>query len=176
MDRIALIGSGGSGKSTLARQLGAVLGLPVYHLDALYWKPDWVETPRPEWVRLQQELVGQPRWIIDGNYGATMDVRLAAADTVIFLDYSRWVCLWGALRRRIIYAGRSRPDMGQGCPEQIDLQFLRWIWAFPATRRPGIEAKLARLGPGQRLVRLRSRREAACFVEGLQASHKPGVK
>jgi adenylate kinase family enzyme len=164
MERIMLIGSGGAGKSTLAKQLGQVLGLPVYHLDALYWKPGWVETPREAWTALQEDLVRQPRWIIDGNYGGTMAARLAAADTVIFMDFSRWACLWGVLKRRIQYAGRSRPDMAEGCPERLDWQFLRWIWEYPATRRPAIEQKLAELRPDQRVIRLRSRRAVARFL------------
>lgn len=105
--RIILIGSGGSGKSTLARQIGAVLSLPVIHLDALFWQPGWVETPRPEWEALQRELVARDRWVIDGNYGHTLDIRLAAADTVIFMDMPRLVCAWGAIKRRIMYAGRA---------------------------------------------------------------------
>ncbi|MES2626184.1 MAG: AAA family ATPase, partial [Pseudomonadota bacterium] len=86
MQRIAIIGCGGSGKSTLANTLGQKLGLPVHHLDQLYWRPTWIETPKAEWESLQQQLCNQPAWIIDGNYGGTMDLRLAAADTVIFLD------------------------------------------------------------------------------------------
>ncbi|HLN61255.1 MAG TPA: DNA topology modulation protein [Symbiobacteriaceae bacterium] len=175
MQRIILIGSGGSGKSTLARQLGEVLNLPVIHLDALYWKPGWVETPRPEWEAVQRELVARDRWVMDGNYGHTLDIRLAAADTVIFMDVSRWVCLWGAIKRRITYAGRSRPDMNPGCPEQLDWQFLRWIWEFPTTRRPRLEAKLANLRPDQTLVRIRSRSEGARFVEALRTGAALGA-
>jgi adenylate kinase family enzyme len=168
MQRIMLIGSGGSGKSTLARQLGARLGLPVFHLDALYWKPGWVETPRPEWEALQRELVAGDRWIIDGNYGSTLGIRLAAADVVVYLDYSRWTCLWGVLKRRIMYAGRSRPDMAEGCPEKVDWEFVRWVWQFPAIGKPTIEAKLAKLPPGKAVIRLRSRAETARWLAGLQ--------
>lgn len=100
MQRIALIGSPGAGKATLARCLGQALGLPVYHLDALYWKPGWEPTPRAEWRELQLRLVAGDRWLIDGNYGGTMAIRLTAADTVICLDLPRWVCLLVRLRSR----------------------------------------------------------------------------
>jgi len=94
MTKIAVIGSPGAGKSTLARQLGQVLGSEVFHLDAFYWKPGWVETPKEEWVEIQKKLVTKDSWIIDGNYGSTIEIRLQAAEVIIFLDLPRSVCLW----------------------------------------------------------------------------------
>jgi adenylate kinase family enzyme len=164
MKRVAIIGSGGSGKSTLARRLGSALALPVIHLDALYWKPGWVETPWEEWARIQEEVVGRDRWVIDGNYGGTIDIRLEAADTIVFLDLPRSLCLWNIVKRRLRYAGRSRPDMGAGCEERLTWAFVRWVWDYPATRRPGILRTLARYAPGRRVVRLRSGREIDEFL------------
>lgn len=163
-----MIGSGGAGKSTLARELGTVLNLPVYHLDALYWKPGWQATPRPEWAALQQELVSRERWIIDGNFSNTLPIRIKAADTVVFLDFPRLVCLWGVLKRRIMYAGRTRPDMGEGCPEKLDLEFLSWVWRFPTNARPALEQRLAAADEGKRIVRLRSREEVQAFLDELR--------
>ncbi|MET3576327.1 adenylate kinase family enzyme [Bhargavaea ullalensis] len=106
MDRIMLIGSGGAGKSTLARKLGERLGIDVHHLDALLWKPGWELTTRDEQRKIQSGLFDGKRWIVDGNYGATMDERLQAADTVIFLDMPRRLCLYRILKRRIRSTGR----------------------------------------------------------------------
>ena len=167
MRRIAVIGSGGSGKSTLARQIGARLGLEVIHLDALFWRPGWVETPREEWMVLQGELVRRDAWVMDGNYGGTQEIRLAAADTIIFLDLPRRVCLWRVLTRRLRYRSRSRPDMGPGCEERLSWEFLRWVWEYPSSRRPGVLRKLEEYAPGRRIVRLRSRREVRAFVASL---------
>ena len=85
MRKIIIIGSGGSGKSTLARKLGEMTRIPVFHLDALYWKPGWVPTPREEWNARVKALVNQDQWIIDGNYGGTLNIRMTEADTIIFL-------------------------------------------------------------------------------------------
>lgn len=165
MQRIALIGSGGAGKSTLAMQLSQILGIEVVHLDTLFWQPGWTPTPREEWQAIQEELVRRTQWIIDGNYSATMETRLAAADTVIYLDMPNWLCLWRAVKRRIMYAGRTRPDMAPGCPEQLDWAFLKWIWQYPATRRPAMLKRLEALGASTRVIHLRSPREVDAFLK-----------
>jgi adenylate kinase family enzyme len=117
--KILIIGSGGAGKSTLACELGTILGLEVIHLDAWYWNPGWVETPKAEWQNIIQDLTLRESWIMDGNYGGTLDVRLSVADTVIFLDFPRLLCLSRVIKRRFIYAGQSRPDMASDCPERL---------------------------------------------------------
>lgn len=166
MRRVLVIGSGGAGKSTFAHALGARLGLPVVHLDRLYWRAGWEETPLREWVPTVERLLAGDAWVIDGNYGGTMERRLAVADTAVFLDLPRWLCLWRIVRRRLRYAGRSRPDIAEGCPERLSWDFVRWIWRYPATRRPGVLARLA-AAEGVRVVRLRSRQEVREFLAAL---------
>ncbi|MEZ0480043.1 topology modulation protein [Planococcus sp. SSTMD024] len=128
MQRIMVIGvSAGAGKSRFARRLGEVAALPVHHLDAYYWKPGWVETDEKEFRHKQQELANEPRWIIEGNYNSTIDIRLAACDALIQLQLPLWRCLWRVLKRRIQYHKKTRPDMAPGCPEKLDLEFLKFI-------------------------------------------------
>ena len=93
MERIMIIGCGGSGKSTLARQLGEITGLPVVHLDKLFWTPGWVSLSREEFDKVHREAISQEKWIMDGNFDRTIPERLARCDTVIYLDFSRWACL-----------------------------------------------------------------------------------
>lgn len=100
-----MVGSGGAGKTTFARELGGRLGLPVIHLDEHYWRPGWVETPRDQWRLVQERLVAGDAWVVDGNYGGTLDLRFKAADTVVMLDYPRLVCLGRALRRSLVKRG-----------------------------------------------------------------------
>ena len=129
--RIAIIGCGGSGKSTLAAKLGPALGIPVVHLDVHYWNPGWVPMPRDEWESEVESLLSRESWIMDGNYGSTMEKRLAASDAVIFMDFPRRVCLWRVIKRRFQHIRGSRPDMAPGCPERFlegrFLEFLKWI-------------------------------------------------
>jgi adenylate kinase family enzyme len=166
MKRVLVIGSGGAGKSTFARRLGERLGLTVIHLDRVFWHPGWVETPKDEWRREVGELCGGESWVIDGNYSGTLDVRLAACDTIIFLDLPRAVCLWRVLKRVLTYRDGSRPDMADGCRERIDLKFLYWVWTYPTRRRPKILALLDERAADKLVIRLTSSAEVERFLAG----------
>jgi adenylate kinase family enzyme len=172
MKKIMLIGCGGTGKSTLAPKIGDILELPIYHLDRLHWHPNWIPTPSDEWRTIQENIVSQPKWIIDGNYGGTMDVRMGACDAVIFLDLPRWRCFYGIFKRFLTYRGKSRPDMTEGCEERITMEFLRWIWNYSKTRRPGILEKLEGLKNEKRVFILQTRKEVNRFLASLQTNGK----
>ena len=171
MKRIAIIGCGGAGKSTLARQLGEILGIEVIHLDALNWKPGWVSTPQDEWHAIERDLVTGDSWIIDGNYGGTMAIRLARADSVIFLDFPTIICLYRAMRRVIRYYGRTRTDMGPGCPEKIDLSYVNWILGFRRQPRARIIGRLEEHCEGKRVIILRRPKEVEAFLREMRVSH-----
>jgi adenylate kinase family enzyme len=101
VQRVVILGRGGAGKSTVARRLGEAFGLPVIELDKHFWQSGLVPLPKDQWAKVQQEMTNQPRWVIDGDLGPydVFPVRLSAAGTVLFLDFSMWLCLWRALRR-----------------------------------------------------------------------------
>jgi adenylate kinase family enzyme len=166
VERVLIIGSGGCGKTTLARTVAERLGLPLIHLDARYWRPGWVPTPKHEWRRVVEGLLAQPRWVMDGNYGGTLDLRLAACDSVIFLDLPTRVCMWRILKRSVLYRGRSRPDVAPGCPERLTWEFVRWVWTYRKRRRPGILERL-RNHPGRRIIILSSTQEVERFQSSL---------
>ncbi|MGA8724615.1 MAG: hypothetical protein WB565_06205 [Acidimicrobiales bacterium] len=119
-------GLAGAGKSTFSRALSAKTGLPVIHLDIHFWKPGWVEPSENEWREKQRGLLASDDWIADGNYHATLDLRLERADTVVFLDTPWWVCAQRAFVRGI----RKRPvgfELPKGCEESA-LRRLRDEW------------------------------------------------
>ena len=165
--RIAIIGSSGAGKSTLARQLGARLSLPVIHLDRHHFRAGWVSMEPEAWQELNRKLAARERWIIDGNYSSTMDIRLAAADTIIYLDFPRLLCVWRAFRRWLTYRGRTRPDLAPDCPEKLDLEFVQWIWNYPTRSRPATLHRLAALEGQKEIIRLRSAGEVRDFLSRL---------
>jgi adenylate kinase family enzyme len=164
MNRVLIIGSGGAGKSTLARRLGEALRIEVIHLDILHWRPNWTESPKDEFRKVVEQAIKKESWIMDGNYGGTMEMRIRACDTVIFLDFPRTACLYRVVKRRLTYNGTNRPDMAEGCREKIDLEFLHWIWTFPRRSKPEIEEKLKRFGGEKTIIRLRSKSEVADFL------------
>ena len=172
MKRVAIIGSGGAGKSTLAKTLGDTLDLPVIHLDQHFWNPNWTEKPMTEWERRHEDLLAQERWVMDGNYGGTMEARIEAADTVIFLDLPRLFCVWRVLKRYLTYRNTTRPDMAPGNPEKLDLNFFRYIWDYPQTRRPLVLERLKRL-EGKTVVHLKNPRQVKDFLQGLQVCRSP---
>ncbi len=151
-----MIGTGGSGKTTVARRLARRTGLPLIHLDAHYWRPGWQPTPADEWRAQVQTFISRDTWIMDGNYGGTLDLRLEACDTVVFLDLPRLVCLWRVLRRQVQHFRQVRPELAPGCRERLSWEFLAWIWTYPSRRRGDTLRRLAVLDQRKRVAILRS--------------------
>ena len=173
VDRIAIIGCGGSGKSTLARQLARILDAPLTHLDALYYNEQWHPLPMAEFAAQQEKLVNSTRWIIEGNYASTLPIRLAAADTVIFLDLPAATCLWGVARRRWRYHGGQH--QADGVYDRITWSFIRYILGYRRTMRPRLHGLLQEHGSHVRLVTLTSRRQANRFIDRIRRETQPGT-
>jgi len=168
MQRVLILGCPGSGKTTLAKQLGAVTGLPVVHLDRMYWRAGWVEPSKEEWFTQVRAVLAEQAWIMDGNYGGTMELRLQSADAVVFLDLPTEVCLWRVIRRVLSSWGRDRADMAAGCAERLDLKFLLYVATFRTSKRAAILRRLERF---EGLVyQARSTRDAQAHVARIAAT------
>jgi len=167
MERIMIIGSPGSGKSTLAIKLGKKLNLPVVHLDKLFWNSGWVESSREELDEKIRAAMNMEKWIMDGNYSRTMEMRLERADGVIYLDLPRIVCLWSVLKRVVRNYGQVREDMPEGCPERLDVEFLRFVWDFNGKNREKIYG-LLKNADGRKIIIIKSRRAAKKFLEEIK--------
>ena len=160
--RVAVIGCPGGGKSTLSRALRDATGLPLYHLDALYWRPDRTTLPREEFYPLMQEIIAREEWIIDGNYQSTLEWRVAACDLVVFLDFPAEVCLEGVRARR----GQKRSDM-PWVEEGDDQEFLEFIRAFESESKPKILELIGKY-PDKAVVTFRTREEAERYLGELE--------
>jgi len=165
MQRVLVIGSPGAGKSTLARALAERTRLPLVHLDQEYHLPGWQDRTKDEWRLKLDKLLAGERWIIDGNYGGSMERRLARADTAILLDYPALLCLRRVVKRVATLRGQNRPDAAPECPERWDIAFLWYVLTFRLTRTQQLEQRLARF-PGT-VIRFRRPREAEAFLAAL---------
>ena len=166
MERILIIGCSGSGKSTLARALGEKIGLPVIHLDQLWWQTGWQNVTMAEFDSRLAMALNMDQWIIDGNYSRTMEARLTKCDTVIYLDFGRWECLLGMCQRILSDRGKVRPDMPAGCPERFDWEFVKWIWNFNENNRVQNYTWIARAKHAEAVV-LKNRKEVRAFLNSL---------
>jgi adenylate kinase family enzyme len=172
MRRIMVIGiSAGVGKSTFARKLGDLLDIEVTHLDALFWKPGWVEATLEEFSKPQREIVKKQHWIIEGNYSSTFDIRMENADTLIYLELPLYVCLYRVLKRWLTNLGKNRPDMGQGCPERMEWSFLKFILTTYNPRKRKMDERMERFqakGAGKEVFKLKNKKEIDSFLESLR--------
>ena len=165
MRRVLVIGSGGSGKSTLATKLGQKLDVPVIHLDKHYWRPNWQEPAKSEWLQIVDDLLSGDSWVMDGNYSGSLAQRIDRCDTIVFLDFSRLICLWRVLKRRMLYRDRHRPDMAAGCPEQLNLEFVLWIWNYSRRSRPKVVKLIADNKDRKTIIWLKSPKEVNAFLQ-----------
>ncbi|WP_244625083.1 AAA family ATPase [Rhizobium daejeonense] len=155
--RLLVLGCSGSGKSTLSRKLGELLDLPHISMDReVFWLPGWQQRPREEAVKRIVEIAATSRWIMDGTSPGTLPIRLPRADIVIWMRPPRLVSLYGVLSRGIRYRGRSRPEMADGCPERVTLEFLRYVWNFERHSAPQVDAQLAAFSGEVSVLTLRS--------------------
>lgn len=163
-----ITGCSGSGKSTLARKLAKRTGLPVIHLDQEYFGPDWKEPKRGDWVQTVTELAARDRWIMDGNYSSTFPLRMPRAGAIVFIDQPTWRCLWRVIKRTALQYGKVRPGSAPGCRERFNAHFLRYVWRYNATRRPGILRALAEQeAAGKKVFHLKSAREVNSFLSAI---------
>jgi adenylate kinase family enzyme len=170
MERVLILGSSGSGKSSLAAALSARLGVPLVHLDRLFWRPGWVQSTTDEFVAAQaRALPADGRWVCDGNYSKTLRVRLPLADTIVLLDLPTLTCLRRVLLRSLRWYGRWRPDMSDGCVERPFrrdyLDFMLYILRYRRRSLPHVRALIESHAPQARLFHLRSDGAIAQFLD-----------
>ena len=169
MKRIMVIGCCGAGKSTFAKDLHSKLQLPLIHLDQHYWKPGWIESEPEEWAHKVRQLAQGEQWIIDGNYGGTLDIRLERADTIIYLDASTAKALFRVLKRTFTNFGKVRPDMPAGCPERFSWEFLHYVFTFNWSKRAKILHLLATQPKSKAIHFLKSNTSIQHFLKNLSS-------
>ncbi len=168
MKKIIVIGCPGSGKSTISRALHAITGLPLFHLDMMYWNADRTTVEKSVFLRRITDAIQTDEWIIDGNYGATMELRMKACDTVIFLDYPSEICLSGIKERR----GKERTDMPwKENDDDEDTEFIEFIKNYKTQSRPRVIELLEQYSD-KKIYIFNSRSDADEFLVQLLSEQK----
>lgn len=132
MHKIILIGCPGSGKTTFAKTLGEKLTVPVTHLDQIMWLPGNVAIPYQQFLQAQEEVFKKDSWIIDGNYTKSIPNRIDKAETIIFFDTSRIVCLWRIIKRYFMNFGKPAPDLGGNNSYVLDFKLIKFVLTYPS--------------------------------------------
>jgi adenylate kinase family enzyme len=157
MKKVAIVGCGGSGKSHVARALGDVMDAPVTHLDAAFYDDEWNELPMEKFAAVQRDLVAREKWVIDGNYNSTLQIRLEACDTVVLMDVSTPAALWGILSRQLRHGAGHK---GNGVHNRIHWGVIKYVATYRRKMRPRVMAKIDQFATGHAdVVLLTSRRQ-----------------
>lgn len=171
--KITIIGYSGAGKSTLAKELAHHYSLPLLHLDQLQFQPGWVNSDR-QWMQEQINsfLHINKGWVIDGNYSwCSYQERMEQADQIIFLNFSRWNCLYRAFKRYLKYRNQVRESMAAGCTEKFDWEFIRWILWDGRTKHYKEQYQSVCDRYADKVTVLSSQKEIATFLKRVQAIH-----
>ncbi len=151
-------------------RLQKALGIELYHLDKLYFKPNWIEIGNEALTQKQEVIFKKDTWIIDGNYGQSMTRRIQEADTILFFDLPLRICLYRAIKRSFFTKGK-RKDMAEGCVERLDiefLKFLKYIVDFRKDKLPKIYKRIEKFGKAKRVIIFKNDNEVNLFLEKLK--------
>ena len=168
MQRVLVIGCPGSGKTTFSRRLAEITGLPLHHLDSIWHRPDRTHIPEDAFAQKLEEIMARDRWILDGNFNRTLEMRLRRCDAVFLLEYPVEICLQGVHDRM----GKPRAEMPWVETEE-DPEFRAFIESFPEMSLPRIYALLRQYREGRNIIIFKSRAEADAFLKQMEARPAP---
>lgn len=167
--KILVIGSPGAGKSHFSGLISEISGIELFHLDRLYWLPGWVPVHDTEFDQRLDIVLSGEKWIIDGNYQRTLNKRYEAADTILYLDFNRYLCLYRSIKRTIANK-ETRTDITEGCEEHLNLEFLKWIWNYPSRNRDET-MELLKASKGKKIRIFRKPSQLEGFVKELRDAY-----
>ena len=165
LQRLLIVGSPAAGKSDLAQRIGLMASLPVHHLDALYYRPGWVDQNEERWRETVEKISSEERWVIDGNHLNVMPQRLARAQAIFWLDYDRIETTKRVLSRMILPQPMPRLDLAEGCVESWSVDFLTFAWNFVDTERKLLDVALAAVNETQVVIRVQRPKDLRYFMD-----------
>ncbi|MBM3513459.1 MAG: hypothetical protein FJX59_07060 [Alphaproteobacteria bacterium] len=174
--RLLVVGSPASGKSAVARRLGQLSKVPIHHLDALYYRPGWVDQNEQTWRDKVEEITASDEWVMDGNFLDSLDARAARAEAIIWLDYDRFETMRRVAARMVLPQPLPRPDIADGCVESWNVDFLIHAWKFFDTGRFRLETLTASLPKTKAVLRVTRPKDLDFFLRRYSERVKKGNK
>lgn len=165
--KITIFGCCGSGKTYLSLQIHKITKIPLIHLDSLNWSENWIPVEEERFNYLLENEINKDKWIIEGLYNRTVDLRISFSDTIIYLDYSRKVCFFNIIKRWIKNHGKNREGMPNNCKEHIDFPFLKCVWNYNRNYRLKY-LKMLNKTDDKEIIILKSRRDCKSFLSRLE--------
>lgn len=165
IQRVLVIGSPAAGKSHVAQHVGTLLKLPIFHLDAMYYLPGWVDQNEQRWTATLDDVIDRASWVIDGNFIESLPQRMPRADLVIWLDYDRPETMRRVMGRMILPQTTGRADLAEGCKENWSVDFLIATWKYFDLQRPQIESLIAAMDSNQALVKIMRPKDLRYFLD-----------
>ena len=165
MEKVIIIGCPGSGKSTFGRELKHITGLPLFHLDMLYWNEDRTTVSKEIFINRLKQVMSNSKWIIDGNYGSSMEMRIKECDTVFFLDYPTDVCMDGINTRK----GQVRSDMPWVENDNTDDEFIDFVNSYNSESRPKVISLLEKYS-SKDIIIFKTRLDSENYLSMLRTS------
>ncbi|MCI5839362.1 MAG: DNA topology modulation protein [Peptoniphilaceae bacterium] len=169
MKKISIIGSGGSGKSTLAIELGRKLDIKVFHLNKIWWKDDKEHIKEEEFIEIQKDIIkNNDSFIFDGNYRNTLDLRISASDTIIFLDMPTTFNMSRSLKKIITTQNlKEEEKKDPDHTDKLNVKYIRRLANYNREERPEIIKKLKKIKLEKRVVILDNEKKIELFLESI---------
>ena len=168
-NRIMIIGKSGSGKSTFAIKLKQLLGIPIYHLDKYFFVDHWVERNYNEFIAIQNKMITESTWIIDGNSTKSYEMRYKRAELCIYFNFPLWRC-YLRIVKRLFYKHPNIDDRAPNCHETIRWSLIKYLWGFENRVNPILQ-RLRATYPSVQFVELKSDRDVRLFYNSLGSLH-----
>lgn len=168
--KITIVGGPGTGKTTLAQKLGEILNLPVIHIDAVNYKPNWEEVRKEKRDKLILEKIKNEKWISDGNYSSTLKERIEKSDLIIWLDYSSLDIIKGVFSRNIKNFNKEKQEI-PGCKERIDWKFFKYVVTYRRKARNKIVEKIKNASEDKVCI-FKNRKELNKWLENIEITIK----